>query len=90
MQKIWNWLVISSADSTKTSLSVKAFLTGAVTIITMIAGLSHIQVGDLTPIIDPIIQVIQSTLAVVASIAFLIGIVRKLVLTYYGEHEGLK
>lgn len=77
MKTFWSWLVTSSADPAKWSLTIKGFAGTAITIITMVAGLANIQVGDLTPVVDAVVSFVQAILLAVSSVAFIIGFVRK-------------
>lgn len=79
----------SSADPAKWSLTIKGFAGTAVTIITMVAGLANIQVGDLTPVVDAVVSVVQGALLIVSSIAFIIGFVRKLWNTISNKNSGV-
>lgn len=83
------WLLISSKDPMKWSLSLKGFLGIIATVIMMVAGLSHINVGDLSPVIDAIIAVVQDGLALISALATVYGAIRKVVRTMNGEHAGL-
>ena len=85
------WLILSSKNPQSVSLSVKAGLTLALTWVTVIAGLGHIQLptADLTTLIDTIVQLTQLGLMAVSGIYTAIGLVRKIILTIKGEHVGL-
>lgn len=89
--KIINWLVLSSKDSTATSVTVKAFLTALVTTITILAGFVHVQLptADLTAIVDLGIAIVQGTLLVVSSITTLIALGRKIYRTFKGTNAVL-
>ena len=81
-----NWLVTSSADSSKISLTVKSFLVGVGLLITYAVNLGLVHVGFLpaeyNQFVDAVIQIIQSTATVITSLAFVYGFVRKLWLTF--------
>lgn len=91
MKKIINWLVISSADPEKLSLTVKGFLVGIIPIVSFVLHFSKINLGDetLTSLIDSIVVLIQAALGIVAGIVFVVGLVRKIVATIQGTHAGL-
>lgn len=90
MEKIWNWLVVSSADPNAYSLTIKGTLLGIATVLTMLAGFGHIQLGDLTPLVDGIVQAVQAFLALVSSVVFVVGLVRKIYRTANGTHLGIQ
>ena len=89
MQTFIKWLVLSSANSSKWSLTLKGVLGTAVTVITMVAGLGHVQVGDLTPLVDSIIQAVQAVALAVTSIAGVVGLFRKIYRTVKGTHDAI-
>lgn len=94
MQKlkvVWQWLVKSSADPERISLAVKGFLGGLVTVLTIVFGLAHIQVGsqDLSSIVDAIVSVVQAAAGFVSAIVLVVGLVRKVWLTIKGENPVL-
>lgn len=90
MSTLWNWFVVSSANSSKWALTVKGILATVITVVTMIAGFAHVQVGDLTPIADTIVAIVQALALVASLVVTLVGFVRKVVLTIRGEHAGLQ
>lgn len=90
MSTFFRWLIVSSSNPEKISLTVKAFLGGLVIVITAVCGLAGIHVGDLTPLVDPAIAIIQAVLGLVSAAAFFYGLVRKVILTARGEHAGLQ
>jgi hypothetical protein len=89
MDTVLTWLLISSKDPEKVSLTIKGILTGAIPVITIVLGLAHIQVGDLTPFVDGIINVVQTALAAIAAVMTVWGLFRKIILTLKGQHAGL-
>ena len=82
IKKIWSWLVVSSADPTKMSLTVKAFLAGIATLITYAVGLGVVHIGFapdvLNQFIDASVQVVQAFFAFISAVAFAIGLARKI------------
>lgn len=89
MQKIWNWLMLSSQNPGQIALTVKASLLGAVTILTVGLGFAHIQVGNLSPIVDALIAALQALFGLVSALAVVWGLIRKLYLTIKGQHASL-
>lgn len=87
----WEWLVVSSADPYKVSLSVKGFLlTISSFIVPVVALLGHtLDNEQVQNIVDAIAVTIQSFLAFVGSIVFLVGVIRKLYLTFTGNNVGM-
>lgn len=88
MTKFFSWIILSSRDSEKVSLTVKAFFTGLITVATILAGLSHITLpGDtLTAFADAGVTFVQAILLVVSSIATLYGLARKLWTSFRGTN----
>lgn len=89
MQKIWTWLMKSSANPGQTSMTLQASLTAAVTILTVGLGFAHINVGDLTPVVDALIATVQALFGVVSAAAVVWGLVRKVINTIKGQHASL-
>lgn len=85
----WLWLVYSSADPQKFSLSVKAALTLALTYGSMAAGLAHIQVPSemFTQLIDAVALLIQAIAFVVSSIVGIFAFYRKVQTTLDGTNQ---
>ncbi len=91
IDKVWDWLVWSSADPEKLSLTVKGAMTGFVTLMTVALGVAqiHLPVGApeiLNQIIDGTVLVIQAIAGLVSAIALVFGLWRKLVITFKGWH----
>lgn len=86
----WNWLVFSSADPQRVSLTVKGVLIGALTYATVLAGFAHIALPSdlLTQLIDQIVNLVQSFLMVVAIITATAGIIRKVGKTLVGTNQA--
>ena len=79
LQKIVAWIVVSSADPTEVSLTVKAALVAVLPMIMAVAGLAHVNLGDnqLTTVTNAIVMFIQGALTCVAAAMALYGIIRK-------------
>ena len=88
----WYWLVFSSSNAQKISLTIKAGLIAALTYATVIAGLANISLPNdlLTQIIDTTVMLVQSFLLAVSYAAALIGLVRKVMKTFSGTNEVLQ
>lgn len=89
MKTIWNWLVVSSADPEKTSLTLKA---AAVLTVPTILNTINLSCGigiacfgvtstDINSAVNAGVGVIEGVLYVFGGVAFLYGFVRKIVLT---------
>lgn len=89
LQKVFIWLVVSSQDPNRVALTIKAGAPLFITWITFAAGLGHIQVGDLTPIVDQVITIVQYTGLVVTAAVTLWGLVRKTWASLQGQHAGI-
>lgn len=89
MKKLITWLVVSSKDPTKYSLTLKAILAFAATVVTMAAGLANIQVGDLTPMVNAIIEAVQAFFLFVSAVVAVIAGIRKVYRTAIGENRAI-
>jgi len=90
MNKIIQWLILSSADAQKLSLSVKGVLLGIVPILIAVTGVAGIQIPNaetLTSIIDLVATFLQVALGIVASVITAIGLIRKIITTFQGTNE---
>ena len=81
--KVWNWLVWSSANPDKISGTVKWGLTSVGTILTVIAGFGNIQfpTAAWTSLMDSVIQLTQIALVTVATLGTVVAGIRKVWLT---------
>lgn len=84
MKKIWDWLVISSADPEKTALTVKGFLNTAAGLVLVFSPLVHLAVTkeQLDGATEFIVQGVLVIYTVASGIATLLGLARKIVLTF--------
>lgn len=80
LNSIGKWLVRSSADPARLSLTIKGVLVGFVPVIMAVAGLANIDIGSdrVSAIIDGVASLVQVALALVAMVMTAYGIVRKL------------
>lgn len=87
LQKFFNWLVLSSADPTQSSATVKGILGGFATTILMVSPLLHVHVGSdqLSNTIDLLVQIFTAVLGVVSTVTFILGAVRKVYLTWFDK-----
>lgn len=92
IQKVWDWVVWSSANSDEVSTSVKGFLTFVITIVSVGAGVGHIQLpGELlTQVVDATIGAVQAIIAALSAVMFLAGIIRKLWRTVRGTNVAIQ
>lgn len=91
VDKVWDWLVWSSADPNQLSLTVKGALTGVVTLITVGTGIAQIHLPDgvpmiLSELVDGAVSVVQAVAGVVSALAVVAGLWRKLLITFRGWH----
>lgn len=87
----WNWLVYSSADPKKVSLSVKGALTMASSLIIGLLTIFSVSVSndEIANIIEALGLVVEMALSLVGAVAVLIGFIRKVYRTIKGEHLGI-
>lgn len=85
IKKIWNWIILSSEDSTKLSLTLKSALTLLVTALTII-GLPKAELGALA---DQIVTLVQDLLMVISAVTGVWGLMRKINTTMGGTNSVL-
>jgi hypothetical protein len=91
MIKFINWIVLSSKDSEKFSLTIKGFGTAFMTLLTVVAGFEHVQLSsaDLTAVVDAAVSLLQVVCLAVSTAVTLYGAIRKVVITLKGENAVL-
>jgi hypothetical protein len=91
IKNIINWFALSSAEPGKTALTVKGLLVGGVAAITYLAGIGHITLPspEITAAVDGITNFVQAALVAVSSAMTVWGLIRKVYLTFKGEHQSL-
>lgn len=90
MKKILAWILLSSKDPSRYSLTAKAGVPLLISILTITAGFSHIHVPGpdaFNQLIDSAINVVQNAVALVTACATAWGLARKLWATIWGENE---
>lgn len=92
IEKLWDFIVWSSADPDRLSLTTRGFLTGVVTIVSIGAGLQNVHLPSelLTSTVDSIIVAVQAIIGAVAAVATVGGLLRKIYLTWKGENLAIK
>lgn len=83
MKKIWNWLVLSSVDPSKTALTVKGALTAVVPLLVLFSGAFNIETDSSTikNVIDVVGTIVMQGLTLVGTGMSLYGLIRKIDLT---------
>lgn len=98
MQKIWDWIVYSSTNADKISLSVKGAIATVVGVILNIIVLGHLQIdpalittagGSIGSIIQAFLGVITAIATLVSLLSGFVGLVRKIVLTLKSSNDLL-
>lgn len=89
MKKFFAWLILSSRDPKKVSLTIKAYLTATTTYILFFAGLFHISLGasDLAVLIDQIVKIISDILIVISAATTFWALLRKVMATIQGTNK---
>jgi hypothetical protein len=89
VQKVFDWLLLSSADPSKVAVTVKGFLTMVAAAFIPLLGLTHINLGNDTvnTVIDGVSLVIQDVMVAVGAAGTLFGVVRKAWLTVTGKNQ---
>ena len=80
MNKIINWLVVSSQDPTKTSLTVKGFCATALSFIVPVLAVLGYQTigGNLNTLSVEIVSFVQGFFTLVSAVIALYGLARKI------------
>jgi uncharacterized membrane protein (GlpM family) len=86
---IWKWLVKSSADSEKLSLTIKGTLLGIVPVAIYLFGAFNIEVASdqLTSAIDGIVVLIGVFAGIVSAVQIAVGVIRKIWTTFEGTNS---
>ena len=86
LDSLWNWLVLSSANSNQVSLTVKGALATGISFFIGIAGATHLHIPgvemNLNLLADQVVLFVQYGLGLVGVISTIVGLVRKIVLTF--------
>jgi hypothetical protein len=91
MKKFIAWLIFSSKDPNKISLTIKATGATVATYIVFFAGLFHLNIGqsDLSSLIDALAQLAGLLLQAVTTVMAIVGFVRKIHTSITGENQVL-
>lgn len=91
MQKIFDFILKSSADAQKTSLTIKGAGIAAIPTIVLVAHLANIQLQNeqLTQVVDGLANAVLYIGYAISACVFLYGLLRKIVLTMLGENQAL-
>jgi len=91
--KVWNWVVVSSANPSQTSLTVKGALATATATILGVLGAAHFQVAGLPDFLNMFdvnaVLVVQYALGIVGAVSLVVGAIRKLYLSFTGSNPVL-
>ncbi len=87
LKKIWLWIVTSSADPTKISLTIKGIGMSIIAIITLVYG--NALSPDLNTFLSSLIGLVQDVLIVISAVMTTWGLMRKIVLTVFGTNHQM-
>lgn len=89
IKKIWNWLVLSSANASKISLTVKGVLLGLLPTIVYFSGILglHTSIDILNIVVNDISMVIVELGTLISVAATVIGLIRKIHATITGTND---
>jgi len=92
IKALWNWVVYSSADSKKFSLTLKGIAAFVITLLSFRYGIQNVQIlnENVSVLVDAVVAFVQDAVTLVSIIATIYGAVRKVVLTAKGEAATLK
>lgn len=88
LKKIFAWIVYSSSNAEKISLTLKGVFVGALPTIIAVAGLANVSLDSeaLTQAVNSIATLIQIGGYVVSTVMILVGAVRKVWTSIRGEN----
>ena len=91
LKNIGNWLLWSSENSNKISLTIRG-LAGFIPSAVLLFAALHIDVSanQLADFVESLVALVSTFGAFVGAVAFLYGIVRKISLTILGQNDALK
>lgn len=89
MRKFWAWLLLSSKDPEKASLTIKSILSGVATYAIFFTGFFHITVGasDINNLIATIGTLTGTVLMLISAFSATWGAVTKIYHTIRGTNE---
>lgn len=89
MKKFIAWLILSSKDPQKVSLTVKGFLGAAATYVVFFTGLFHLNItaDNVTTLTDSLVYFVKVFLELVSVITTIVGAIRKLHTTAIGTNR---
>ena len=88
MKKFLDWLVFSSENADKWSLTIKGIAVSVVPIVISVSNLAHLQLqsGQLTSLFDGVASIVSALGVLVSSVIVVIGFVRKIIATITGDN----
>lgn len=88
LNKIANWILLSSKHYGEASLTAKGALIGAVPAVMVILGLAHVQLDSstVTGVIDAFFAIVQAILTLVSVVVTFVGLVRKIYRSIAGKN----
>ncbi len=91
IKNIWNWVVYSSADSNKLSLTLKGIAGFILAIISYRYGIQNYSAvnSQVTMLIDMLITALQDAITLISIGATIYGTFRKIILTAQGTADTL-
>lgn len=92
MKKVFKWLVVSSADPKKVSLTVKAVLTGLIPLAIAVSGVTEIPLdqNSMQAVASTVAQFVETALTLVSITLTAAGLLRKIYLSVIGENAVLQ
>lgn len=91
MKKIIDWIIYSSEDPAKISMTVKGILTAAIPTIIFVAKIFNVEIGseDLTAFVDALVLFIGAVSMAVSAYMTVVGFFRKIFTTLTGNNAVL-
>lgn len=91
MKKIINWVIYSSSDPYKTSMTIKGILLGGATYLLFFANLFHVQLPEteLNNLIEQIVKAVELLMQIISIFWVIYGSLRKIYLTLVAKNKVL-
>lgn len=88
MKKIIAWIIFSSNNPEKVSLTIKSVATALITLATVYAGFANVQLDSatLTRLVDLVVSFVQGAFLLVSTGMSIYGLGRKVFLTLKGKN----
>jgi len=89
IDKIWTWLLYSSSNREKISMSIKGAVGTLIVAASIFLGDINVPLlgENINAVIDAIFATIQAAVGLVSAIMMIVGSIRKVITTYKGTND---